>query len=95
MTQNTIDLTIAHRSYKMVVEEGQESRLNRVADLLNERITQLRNGAGDMERDRLLVLAGMMLADDLMTSTAEKTQQEESVAAFNNTLAQRITDLIK
>jgi len=92
MTHN-VDVQIGHRSYKMVVENDQESRLQKVAAEFDKRIQALRNASGDMERDRLLVLAAMMLSDELLTLKTEKEQQEESIAAFNTTLAQRLDAL--
>jgi len=92
MSQN-VDIQIGHRSYKMVVEPDQEARLQKVAAEFDKRIQALRNASGDMERDRLLVLAAMMLSDELLTVKTEKEQQEESISAFNTTLAKRLNAL--
>lgn len=90
---HNVDIQIGHRSYKMVVEIDQEARLQKVAAEFDKRIQALRAASGDMERDRLLVLAAMMLSDELLTLKTEKDQQEESIAAFNNTLAKRLDAL--
>lgn len=87
------DITIGSRIYKMTVEEGQGARLEKVAKIFNDKIDALRAQAPDMDRDQLLVLAAMTLSDDHLSLQTEHTQQTESIAAFNDTLAHRLETL--
>ena len=96
MPQKPMDVTIGNRSYRMAVEEGQENRVQSVALMLDgyiEKMTQA--GGASMDRDRLLVMAGLMMADDFFTLSQDKEMEEKTLAAFHNALAARLDDLAK
>jgi cell division protein ZapA len=68
MGQATI--TINGRTYRLQCGNGEESRLLRLADVVRQRVDSLAgefSAAGD---DRLLLMAALMLADELLDAQA-------------------------
>ena len=94
MSKN-LDLTIGNRSYRLAVEEGQEHRVQSVATLLDGYIAKMQQAGGAMDRDRMLVMAGIMMADDFYTLQSEKEMEEKTLASFHSALAERLENLSK
>lgn len=94
MTQE-IEVKVGRKQYRMQVEEGQESRVIHVAELWDEYVEKLLSSAPNMERDRVLVLAGMMIADEFLSLAQEKETHEKSTDSFHHTIADRIENLLK
>ena len=63
----TVDISLLGRIYPLACTEGQEARLRQLASMLEEKM-RLAAGAGQsgMGEIRLMLLAGLMLADDVL-----------------------------
>ncbi|MGD9845641.1 MAG: cell division protein ZapA [Variibacter sp.] len=73
-----VNVTIDGKPYRMACEDGQEEYLQRLAGDLDRRIADLRGRFTDITESRLLVMAALMLSDEL----SEKTRLlEESRSA--------------
>lgn len=59
----TVDFTIGHKDYTLSCQEGEERLLKRAAGLLDAEARAILDQAGRMPEPRLLLLAGLMLAD--------------------------------
>lgn len=66
-----LKITINSRSYDVACEDGQEQRLKEVADLLGDKVTQLVGALGQVGEARLLLMAGLLVADELYDVKAE------------------------
>lgn len=60
-----VTFTIGHKEYTVQAQDGEERLLRRAAGLLNEEAEKIVEQAGRMPEPRLLLLAGLMLADRL------------------------------
>ena len=69
MTQ--ISLTINERNYEVTCDDGQEEHLRRLAGHLDERIQGLVGAVGQVGEGRLLVMASLMVADELFEAYKE------------------------
>jgi cell division protein ZapA len=56
---NHINVTINGRQYRMACEEGQETRLMRLAESLQTRVEDLRGKFGEIGDQRLTVMAAL------------------------------------
>ena len=65
----TVEFTIGHKQYELSAQEGEERLLRRAAAMLDTEARTILEQAGRMPEQRLLLLAGLMLAD--RTSTLE------------------------
>lgn len=90
-----VEVKVGKKSYRFQVDEGQENRVKHVAEMWDGYVTKLMAAAPNMERDQMLVLAGVMMGDDFLTTRQEKETHEQSTEAFHNTLADRLEKLVK
>ena len=58
-----VNFTIGHKEYTLQAQDGEERLLRRAAALLDEEAGKITEQAGRMPEPRLLLLAGLMLAD--------------------------------
>lgn len=58
-------VTINKRSYSVACDDGQEPHLRKLAAALNKRVEQLVEQMGQLGEQRLLLMAGLLLADEM------------------------------
>ena len=58
-------ININDRTYQIRCDDGQEDHVKTLAAMLDERVRQLVSAMGQIGDQRLLVMAGLLLADDL------------------------------
>ena len=63
---NHINVTINGRQYRMACEEGQETRLLKLAESLESRVESLRGKFGEIGDARLTVMAALTVCDELV-----------------------------
>ncbi|MDX7949923.1 cell division protein ZapA [Lichenihabitans sp. Uapishka_5] len=79
MTQVTV--SIAGRSYRMACDDGEEAHLERLAERLDAKITELRGHFGEIGDGRITVMAALTIADDLSAAEARVAALEARLAA--------------
>ncbi|MGO1118419.1 cell division protein ZapA [Rhodovibrionaceae bacterium A322] len=88
-----VTLKINGRSYVIACDDGQEAHLTQVAEYLDRRVTELAAGVGQIGEARLLVMASLLVVDELLDKTQQLTEarDQEAVAleqeSQNETLA--------
>jgi cell division protein ZapA len=60
-----ISVTIDGKTYRMACDEGQEEHLSMLASRFDRYITHLRGAFGEIGDQRLTVMAGIMVVDEL------------------------------
>lgn len=72
-----VEFTIGHKEYRLAAQDGEEKLLQRAAAALDGEAQQILEQAGRMPEPRLLLLAGLMLADRFvaMEERAEKAER--------------------
>ena len=60
-----IKLKINDRSYEMTCDDGQEDHLRRLAAHVDERMRELAGTVGQVGEARLLIMASLMITDEL------------------------------
>lgn len=75
-----VQVTINERSYKIGCDEGQEEHVKALAQALDARVSELAAAMGQIGDNRLLVMAGILLADDLGEALNEPDNREQAVA---------------
>ena len=86
------------RSYPIVCDDGQEAHLARLAEFIDKRVGQLAAAVGRADDSRLLVMASLMIADELLDAQAElraaRAEASDSpalaIAAAEDAIARRI-----
>ena len=81
---NHINVTINGRQYRMACEEGQETRLMRLAESLESRVTALRGKFGEIGDQRLTVMAALTACDELLDAHARMERLEQELASLRD-----------
>jgi cell division protein ZapA len=66
-----VTMQINGRAYQIACEDGQEEHLKRLAALLEKRLQDVASTVGQVGQERLLVMVGLLIADELLDSLAE------------------------
>ena len=74
-----VNVTINGRQYRMACEEGQETRLLRLAEMLESRVANLRGKFGEIGDQRLTVMASLTIADELQDAERRIRGFEEEI----------------
>jgi cell division protein ZapA len=61
----SVDVSINGRNYQIACEKGEEDRLSRLADYVDERVQELVVAVGQAGDSRLLVMVSLLIADEL------------------------------
>lgn len=59
------DITLRGRSFSIACAPGQEMRVQRLGEQLDERVSQIAAAVGDIGEERLLLITALALLDEL------------------------------
>jgi len=79
-----VSVTINDRQYRMACEDGQEAHLLRLAKDLDVRIEELRVRFGEIGDTRLIVMAAITVADELVEAGKRMRQLEDELAGMQD-----------
>jgi len=79
-----LNVTINGRNYAIACEEGQEEHTNRLADYVRVRVEELVESVGQIGDARLLLMASLLVSDELSDAYAEIAAAETDELATNN-----------
>jgi cell division protein ZapA len=101
-----VSVTINGRKYQIACEDGQEAHLVRLASYVDSRIGELVASVGQVGDAQLLVMAGLLIADELADayaetealksggmSTSARAEMEDALGAVIDRLAGRIENV--
>lgn len=75
-----VTVTIAGRTYRMACNEGEEPHLEALAHQMDSRIEELRGAFGEIGDQRLIVMAGISVADELAEARRRIAELEAQLA---------------
>jgi cell division protein ZapA len=78
----TVMLTIHGRSYPVACDDGEEPHLLTLAETLNARVCELSETVGPVGETRLLLMAGLLLSDEMLGQTERLAALEAEAAAL-------------
>ena len=91
-----VEIEIGGRGFMVACQDGEEPYLQAAARMLDTEATVILGQIGRMPADRMLLMAGLMLADktaaledELKTLQARVAAQEKSIASAEERLADR------
>jgi cell division protein ZapA len=74
-----VNVDINGRKYRMACEEGQEAHLMQLADRFNQHIDQFKGGFGEIGDNRLTVMAGIAVLDELAEAERKIMKLNEDI----------------
>ena len=78
-----VDVSVNGQSYRIACEDGQEDRLVDLAAMVDEKVIGLVNQIGQVGSNRLLVMAALIIADELVDLKNEAGSSQELVDNSN------------
>ena len=72
-----VDVSVNGQSYRIACEDGQEDRLVDLAAMVDEKVLGLVNQIGQVGSNRLLVMAALIIADELVDLKNEAGSPQE------------------
>lgn len=82
-----IDVTINGRNYRIACDDGQEAHIVQLADYVDKRVAELVSAVGQAGEARLLVMASLLIADELSEAFAELQAKGETKSEPGETVA--------
>jgi cell division protein ZapA len=65
-----VEIRINRRAYRISCDDGQEEHLTRLAAFVDKRVQELVASVGQVGEERLLVMASLLIADELSETFA-------------------------
>ena len=96
-----VDVSVNGQSYRIACEDGQEDRLVDLATMVDEKVSDLVNQIGQVGSNRLLVMAALIIADELvdlkneagsLQELKDNTNQQDTVLALQE-ITKRIENI--
>lgn len=72
-----VSLSINARSYLIACDDGQEAHLERLGAYLDEKMSDLSTAVGNVGEARLLVMAALLISDELFEARRQRDEREE------------------
>jgi cell division protein ZapA len=89
-----IDVTVNGRSYSIACDDGQEDHLRDLAAYVDKRVQELVASLGQVGDLKLLVMASLLIADELSEAFAAIEQQATAETAVDDTaLAEMVENI--
>ena len=79
-----VTVTVNGRDYDVACDDGEEERLIKLGATLNDRIKKIITVSGQIDDARLLVMASLLLADELSDVYSELDEVRSSDALVNS-----------
>jgi cell division protein ZapA len=81
----TLDIVINGRHHVVQCQEGEEQRVRRLASYIDRRVADLVRAQGQIGDTRLLVMAGLLVADELADTQDEIRALKQAVEEATRT----------
>lgn len=86
-----VTVTIDGKSYRMACDEGQEERLIELAERFDRYVTHLKGSFGEIGDQRLTVMAGIMVLDEMTELQKRVKGMESEIATLRKTRDDALT----
>lgn len=91
----SVNVEINGKNYRMACEEGQEPHLISLAEKLNSYVTQLKGSFGEIGDQRLTVMAGVMVTDELVELQKKNKVLETEIEQLKNNSQSSVSEMSK
>ena len=75
-----VAVTINGREYSIACDDGQEEHLSKLGEYLNSRVSELSATMGQIGDARLLIMAGLLVSDELADAFADVSELTDQIA---------------
>ena len=82
-----VEVVVNGRDYQVACDAGEEDRLRELAQQFDKRVRALASAVGQVGDARLLLMAGLMLTDEVASFAARSAEREREIASLKGKLA--------
>jgi|SRR5687767_12739731 cell division protein ZapA len=82
-----VEVVVNGREYQVACDDGQEERLRELAQAFDKRVQALAASVGQVGDARLLLMAGLVLADELSGATTKFAERDREIVSLRTKLA--------
>ena len=86
-----LKLSIGERDFEVACQEGEENFLTEAANLLNAESQKLVSQLGRLSESRMLLMAGLMLADKMINAEKSLNERERQIEQKESELERSIS----
>jgi cell division protein ZapA len=79
-----VTVTINAKAYTLACDDGEEEHLSILARDIDRRVARLKADLGQGDETRLMLMAGLTVADDLVLANERVQELEEELAGLKN-----------
>lgn len=87
-----LDIQINGRNYNIACDDGQEEHLQKLGKFFGDRVEELAAAMGQVGDARLMLMAGLMVADELSDAYAEVEKLKEDMITLQKNASQVTPD---
>ena len=91
----SVQIAVNGRNYEVACDAGQEQHLRELARGLDGRVRQLVKSAGPASEGRLLLMAGLLLADELHEAQAELGRLQSDRGPPQSVVEQQLAEALE
>ena len=91
----TVEIIVNGRRHEMQCGEGEESRVKQLASYLDRRVSDLSRGQSQIGDSRLLLMAGLTVADELSDAFDEIKELKATLATRAGEVEERAADAVE
>jgi cell division protein ZapA len=89
-----VSVLVNGRQYDLGCDDGQEEHLRELADYVNGRMSEIAGAVGQIGEARLLLMASLLLADELSEARAELELRRTAPAEGVDAAADPVRDVL-
>ena len=91
-----VEVSINGRNYEIACDDGQEDHLTQLGEYVDRRVKELVTAVGQVGDSRLLVMASLLIADELAETYADlKQNTADGETASTEQLEDRIAGIVE
>ncbi|MGJ0504975.1 MAG: cell division protein ZapA [Methylocystis sp.] len=75
-------VSIAGRTYRMSCDDGEEQRIEELAQFVESKIQSMRESFGEIGEQRIIVMAALTIADEAKEARAKAISKDAEIAAL-------------
>ena len=79
-----VNVLINGRAYTVACDEGEENHVRELGEFLDKRVRELSGSVGQVGDARLLLMAGLVIADELSDALAKLHERENELASLKS-----------
>jgi len=87
-----VDIEVNGRSYAVACDEGEETQVAKLGRFLDTKVMALVKGVGQVGETRLLLLAGLTIADELLEAEQRSVETPQPVTHATPPVAEASID---